>query len=286
MTGLLRCFTRSVSITLIVPLLFTCGLVGSKAAMAEDYWAVDPQSGCRVWSDEPVVELTIHWSGECREDRAVGEGQLDILREGRKIAFFSGVMLDGKANGNGAIEVTRETGVDRYTGNFEAGRIQGYGLYETADGSRYEGQFTDGLPHGYGRFEDSEGFVYLGEVEQGVASGVGSQSYPDGERFDGQFLNGDRSGLGSMRYSNGDLYFGQFANNLPEGTGSLQRTNGSFYQGEFLEGLAAGFGTYVDIDDVVYQGHFVNGKADGKFLVTQTDGSTGLQTWRNDERVD
>jgi len=89
-----------------------------------------------------------------------------------------------------------------------------------------------------------------------------------------------------MRYSNGDLYFGQFANNLPEGTGSLQRTNGSFYQGEFLEGLAGGFGTYVDIDDVVYQGHFVNGKADGKFLVTQTDGSTGLQTWRNDERVD
>jgi hypothetical protein len=285
MFGSSQFFERRHPINLLA-LLLTGGLICSIDLMAEDYWVADPDSGCRVWSDEAVAELTVRWSGRCEGDRAVGEGQLDILRDGKKIAFFSGVMLDGKASGNGVYEIIKDAGMDRYTGGFEAGRIQGYGVYETADGRRFEGQFADGLPNVFGRYEDSEGLVYLGEIENGLASGVGSETWPDGERYDGQFQAGDRNGLGSLRFSNGDLYFGQFANDLPDGNGSLQRTNGSSYQGEFLEGLAAGYGTYIDVDDVVYQGHFASGKADGVFLVTKTDGSTELQTWRNDERVE
>lgn len=286
MICLLQLIIRRVSIILLGPLLLAGGLVHSMNLMAADYWAVDPDSGCQVWSDQPVTDLTVSWSGDCKEDRASGVGQLDILREGKKIAHFSGLMLNGKANGSGVFELTRDVGVDRYTGTFEAGQIQGYGLYETASGERFEGQFADGLPHGYGRFEDSSGFVFTGDVEKGVASGVGSETWPDGERYDGQFLAGDRNGLGMVRFSNGDLYFGQFANNKPEGAGRMQRIDGSVYQGEFREGLATGYGTFIDVDDTVYQGHFDAGKADGVFLVTQTDGSTGLQTWRNDERVD
>ena len=286
MFGLCQFFRRGHPITLFLPLLLTCGLACSPNVMAEDYWVADAESGCQVWSDEAVAGLTIRWSGGCKDDRAVGEGQLDILREGKKIAVFSGVMLDGKASGNGTFEIIQASGTDRYTGSFEAGLIQGYGVYETAAGLRFEGQFADGLPNVFGRYEDGAGLVYLGEVENGVASGVGSETWPDGERYDGQFLAGDRNGLGSLRFSNGDLYFGQFANDLPNGNGSLQRINGSSYQGEFHEGLAAGYGTYVDVDDVVYQGHFEAGKADGVFLVTRTDGSTELQNWRNDERVD
>jgi hypothetical protein len=282
----LQLFFPRVSITLLVPLVFAVGLVAASGVMAEDFWVTDPDSGCKVWSDEAVPDLAASWSGECAAGRAVGEGQLDIIRDGKTIAHFSGIMLDGKANGSGLFEITTDKGVDRYTGTFEAGLIQGYGVYETANGERFEGQFADGLPHGYGRFEDSQGLVYLGDVENGVASGVGSETWPDGERYDGQFQAGDRSGLGMLRFSNGDLYYGQFASDTPDGTGRMQRIDGSVYQGEFRAGLASGFGTYTDIDDTVYQGHFEAGKADGVFLVTQADGSTGLQTWRNDERVD
>ena len=253
---------------------------------AEDFWAVDPASGCQVWSDTPVDDASVTWSGNCLDEKAHGEGELEISRQGERIAWFSGAMIAGKANGNGVFEVINEQGTDRYTGSFQNGLIHGFGIYEGADGSRYEGQFADDLPHGFGQLDDGQGMTYIGEIVMGEASGYGSETRSDGERYDGQFLAGDRSGLGTMQYANGDLYFGQFVNNKPEGTGRLDTKDSGVYQGSFHDGLAEGYGTYVAADEVAYQGRFVAGKADGVFLVTQLDGSTGLQTWKNDERVD
>jgi hypothetical protein len=266
-------------------LMAVMAMAGSSGVQAADYWIAAVQSGCQVWSDEPLEDLTLDWSGACSHQRANGEGTLVIIQSGVTIGEFTGIMLDGKASGNGTLEVTTADGF-RYTGSFEAGKIQGFGVYDAADGSRYEGQFFNDLPHGFGRYENKDSTVYIGDVAEGEASGYGMESLASGERYEGQFANSQRNGLGMMKYVNGDLYFGQFANDQPQGMGRLEATDGSVYQGNFQDGKAHGPGTYIASDDAIYQGHFTGGKADGKFLVTLTDGSFEIQTWHNDERVE
>jgi len=68
----LQLFFPRVSITLLVPLVFAVGLVAASGVMAEDFWVTDPDSGCKVWSDEAVPDLAASWSGECAEGRRIG----------------------------------------------------------------------------------------------------------------------------------------------------------------------------------------------------------------------
>jgi hypothetical protein len=46
---------------------------------------------------------------------------------------------------------------DRYTGEWERGKMHGQGIYKFAsDGSHYEGEFTDGRMNGYGVYVDAQ----------------------------------------------------------------------------------------------------------------------------------
>eukprot|EP00392_Amoebophrya_sp_AT5.2_P005527 g5536.t1 len=92
-----------------------------------------------------------------------------------------------------------------------------------SDGSVYVGDFEDGRPQGSGLFE-SRAVRYEGEFHQGRFCGQGTILYKDeGGRvvssYVGRFLDDKEHGDGTFYFANGDSYMGFFKNGAPVGEG-------------------------------------------------------------------
>lgn len=61
----------------------------------------------------------------------------------------------------------------RYEGQWENGRISGYGKLTYANGDEYEGDWQDGRMHGNGVYRYVEGDVYSGEWRDDKRHGKG-----------------------------------------------------------------------------------------------------------------
>ena len=99
-------------------------------------------TGCLVWSADPMPNETASWVGPCLDGRAAGEGTL-VLRSGARELRIVSTFRDGKADGYGTIFLPNGS---RYEGALTEGRPHGIGEYHSANGSRFEGQWRDGKP--------------------------------------------------------------------------------------------------------------------------------------------
>ncbi len=129
-------------------------------------WFKDQESDCAVWGEHEQPIVSVSWSGDC---------------------------LDGKAHGNGSMEVYIENiPFSRYEGEYKAGKAHGFGVLVSPDQSRYEGQFRENVMHGHGVIISKDGKRLEGEYYDGFPHGKLIATTPDGETVEMEFKNGRR----------------------------------------------------------------------------------------------
>jgi hypothetical protein len=225
-------------LTLFLVLLPVSALAGSRpmvppvderASPDHPGWSIDAETGCWIWNPEPASDDVFHWSGDCD--------------------------VDGKASGKGTLE-WRYGGdqLDRYEGEYRAGKAEGVGTYFWANGKRYEGTWKNGESHGQGKYFWPDGKRYEGEWKNGSIEGRGSVIYPDGGRYDGSWKNNAYNGQGIHIYANGNRYEGGWKDSQFDGYGTFEWSNGDRYEGYWRAGKSNGAGTEVFHTGSRYQG--------------------------------
>lgn len=112
---------------------------------------------------------------------------------------------------------------DRYEGGYKlAGSKlirEGKGVTTCPNGYRIEGQWQDGKLNGFGsQFYVNEN-RYQGEWKNGKKEGEGIFLYSNGGHYQGSFQDNRIEGIGTIVYANGDRYKGEWKNNKKEGKG-------------------------------------------------------------------
>jgi hypothetical protein len=255
-----------------------------------EIWIKDPTTGCEVWSgDDGSANEVMTWTGSCEEGKAVGLGVLVVHdREGLAV-IYNGEMIKGKANGAGSLKFrSEETGeFDQYIGRFEDSKPKGNGIYYSSEGWSFQAYFNGSFDSGDGtlRVEKDEAII-RGRFVDGelIGSALASYSSKSGEYYFGDIENGHRHGVGTLVHANDDAYLGDFDNGVASGVGAFEAADGSVVVGQFANGAPNGAGTYIAPNGDSYQGIFTDGKAEGKVLVTKTDGTQSVENWKNGER--
>lgn len=171
--------------------------------------------------------------------------------------YYGSLDADYRRSGTGRLEMTNG---DSYTGEFEADRLTGKGIYSFASGDIYEGDFVDGVKDGAGKYTASDGSIYEGEFKNDMRHGKGKHISAEGDIYEGDFVNDVKSGEGRCEYANGDIYEGGFYGDLRHGDGRYVWANGETYTGEFKNGNMNGFGTYTwPTGRASYTGYFEDG---------------------------
>ncbi len=170
----------------------------------------------------------------------------------------------------------------RYTGFFDNGLPNGYGIITMLSGQTYIGEFKDMKYNGKGTLYFKDGERYVGYWEKGKQSGPGTQVYSDGKseevvlkdgeydkKFDRKALIGclygsEKEGYNVTYYKNGDKYEGYNHKGEHHGYGKLQFNNGYVYEGQFADGQYSGYGTLTKPDGTVQEGIWENGRYEGE----------------------
>lgn len=149
-----------------------------------------------------------------------------------------------------------------YRGECRAGKPDGYGYYESADGREtYLGNWQDGRPEGLGRRVCADS-VYEGCFRAGERTGEGRMDYPDGSCYRGAWLRNRRHGYGELTDSAGSVLRGCWAADTLATGERVER--GAFYRGAFGGDLQpGGYGIYRTPDGTYYAGAWEGGRRHG-----------------------
>eukprot|EP00747_Dinoflagellata_sp_TGD_P169091 gnl/TRDRNA2_/TRDRNA2_197111_c0_seq1.p1 gnl/TRDRNA2_/TRDRNA2_197111_c0~~gnl/TRDRNA2_/TRDRNA2_197111_c0_seq1.p1 ORF type:complete len:254 (+),score=44.76 gnl/TRDRNA2_/TRDRNA2_197111_c0_seq1:57-818(+) len=116
------------------------------------------------------------------------------------------------------------------------------------DGSTYTGQIQAGKRHGHGIWQSKTG-QYDGQWHNDQQHGKGRQTWSDGRVYEGQFAVGKFSGTGKMVWHTQKgvlVYEGEYQDDLKHGQGKFVWADGRTYDGEWQKGKRWGQGAYVN----------------------------------------
>ena len=154
-------------------------------------------------------------------------------------ASYIGQVVAGKRQGLGVADLANG---EQQAGNWDADRLSGLGIVRLGDGARYAGQWRDG-----------------------ESTGLGIREKPGIERSEGNFAAGRLEGFGVRR--------------------TLTEPN-VVQSGEFHADLLDGPGVEVIGDRERYEGGFRNGRRQGYGQVTGPDGKARAGLWEDGKLVD
>lgn len=208
------------------------------------------------------MEVPGRYTGKWKNDMPYKKGVITFdytNTEAKMLVTYDGEWSDGKANGQGILEVT-------------------------LDGEHFsrEGTWIDNKLNGHGKETDDD-FSYEGEWSNSRYNGQGKMVYANGDVYEGEWLDGWRYGQGKMVYSNGDVYEGEWIDDDHNGHGKFTPSNGRIYEGEWKDNLASGQGKLTFENGDTWEGSFVNGYADGTGLYTYVNGTQEYVTYSNEE---
>ena len=245
-----------------------------------------PEDG--VLDEEMHARLTRQHPDTMRQDQKTVEGRCvieDTLPDAREIVSHEGDCPDGLRQGEG--RTTRkylllgEWQEGTESGIFVDGKLNGHGALRWSDGTAYEGDFVDGKRTGHG-IERTENYVYEGELVDGFNHGYGIIRWADGDVYEGEWVDGARMGHGTFRWANGDVYEGDFVDGARTGQGTYRWADGDVYEGDFVDGVRTGYGTYRWADGDVYEGDFVDDALNGYGTFRWADGTVAEGYWVDD----
>jgi serine/threonine protein kinase len=151
-----------------------------------------------------------------------------------------------------------------YIGQVAAGKRQGLGVADLANGERQAGNWDADRLSGLGIVRLGDGTRYAGQWRDGQSTGLGVREKPDIERAEGNFVAGQLEGLGVRR--------------------TLANPN-VVQSGEFQADMLDGPGVEV-VGDGRYEGGFRNGRRQGYGEVTGADGKVSAGLWEDGKLVD
>jgi hypothetical protein len=201
----------------------------------------------------PVVLRSITWTGNCRDNKADGEGSamwifdfdagaaakhvpalFDALK-GQTITYqYDGHMVAGRIEGAGKLVVVATAKgwyAETREGEFEGGLLNGMGKLYEEQFLRYEGSFKDGVYDGEGTlYEHADRnvkkedlptvtagrVIYQGGLKNGSFHGRGTISWRSGNKFEGNFNLGKITN-GRYSYANGNYYDATWRGQSPLG---------------------------------------------------------------------
>ena len=138
----------------------TAAATASPAPSGAD-WSITEDQPCEVWNYGNRDYEPFTWSGSCEEGKASGDGRL-VFRGGEGV--YEGSMLAGKMDGRGVLDWANGF---RYEGELRDGKQHGYGILTQAGGDRYEGGWRNGRPHGHGVYTRADGSIFDGAWRDG-----------------------------------------------------------------------------------------------------------------------
>lgn len=152
-----------------------------------------------------------------------------------------------------------------YIGQVAAGKRQGLGVADLANGERQAGDWDADRLSGLGIVRLGDGTRYAGQWRDGQSTGLGVREKPDIERAEGNFVAGHLEGLGVRR--------------------TLANPN-VVQSGEFQADMLDGPGVEAVGDRERYEGGFRNGRRQGYGQVTSADGKVRAGLWEDGKLVD
>lgn len=171
---------------------------------------------------------------------------------------------------SGKAEVYTENGTLLYSGVMKDGKANGDGRLYKSGSLVYQGEFADNEYNGVGRLYDEFGvLVYSGEFADSLYSGTGSEYYPNGSiKVTGTYVSGMLEGEAALYSENKELiYSGGFSAGKFNGKGELYEDGQLVYKGDFVNGERTGEGTFFDNGEKVYSGGFLAGKYSGNGIL-------------------
>jgi len=152
-----------------------------------------------------------------------------------------------------------------YIGQVAAGKRQGLGVADLANGERQAGDWDADRLSGLGIVRLGDGTRYAGQWRDGQSTGLGVREKPDIERAEGNFVAGHLEGLGVRR--------------------TLANPN-VVQSGEFQADRLDGPGVEAVGDRERYEGGFRNGRRQGYGHITGADGKVRAGLWEDGKLVD
>ena len=149
-----------------------------------------------------------------------------------------------------------------YIGQVEAGKRQGLGVADLANGERQAGEWQADQLNGLGTVRLPDDSRYAGQWRDGQSTGLGVREKPGAERTEGNFVAGRLEGLG-VRRTLADpkvVQSGEFHADLLEGPGVETAGDGERYEGLFRAGRRNGYGQATAADGKVVAGRWEDGK--------------------------
>ena len=81
--------------------------------------------------------------------------------------------------------------------------------------NRYEGDYQNKKREGYGKFVMANGDIYEGEFQNDEYNGKGIYYWANGNKYEGQFKNNQKEGKGIFTFNNGIILDCMWKNDLP-----------------------------------------------------------------------
>ena len=131
---------------------------------------------------------------------------------------------------------------DRYRLNYESGKKQGHGEYDSTDGNQFRNETADEKATGEGICIFPNGDQFLGTFEQGLKNGHGILHGNDGSIKTGIWLNDQPSEQGLQKLSKGEAYLWVDRHNSERWYSTFDDGNGNKYIGNVHGGKADGLG--------------------------------------------
>ncbi len=198
--------------------------------------------------------------------------------------YYGDFSFDNKVDGWGIYEWADG---EKYVGEHCFGYRSGLGVYEYSDGNKYMGKWWDDKKHGSGVFAYSKGGEYIGDFVTGNFEGYGRETSSSGGVYEGEFKNDKSNGYGTYIWSKdsnwtGDKYIGQWKDNEKSGFGIYYYSNGDKYVGDWIDSQRTGNGIYYFQDGERYEGGFLDGKYHGDGTLFLTNGDRVNCKYEND----
>jgi hypothetical protein len=153
-----------------------------------------------------------------------------------------------------------------YFGNWNQGRIEGYGQERLYDGTLfYDGQYVNSQREGQGKEYFQGEVVYEGDFKNGLRDGYGTESSKRSIVFKGDFKLGKRHGQGELWQNCQRIYKGQFDDGKRHGFGiEYGSSNSPIYEGNWENDQRNGVGKELCRGTVLFEGHWKDNQKVGE----------------------
>lgn len=242
-------------------------------------WLELKNKDCSYWREHPKNGESITWSGDCKNGKAHGYGELSISMYLKLDRTIIGNLAEGKLQGKATIKYAKGAILQA---KFIDSKIHGKSIMKYPDGSIKETEHENGNLIRVLRYTWADGAIYQGDWKDGKLHGKGIMKLPDGGTYEGDWHRGKANGKGLFKHADGTIYEGDFRHGKMNGKGLLKLANGTIYEGDFSDDEKHGKGIENFTDGTVFKGEFRHGKRHGKGVLMHSNGKREISRWADD----